>query len=105
MAQFYGSMQGNRGQATRMGTKQSGLSGHVRGWNLGARVEAHEVAGQDIIEVAVTGGSNNPGTLANLGSFRLNPENDKLQVSFNGGAWVDVDTFRVAVDKALKALK
>ena len=34
MAQFYASIQGNRGEATRMGTKASGIEGHIRGWNI-----------------------------------------------------------------------
>lgn len=38
MARFYSSIQGNRSEATRMGTPASGISGHIRGWNIGARV-------------------------------------------------------------------
>jgi hypothetical protein len=31
MAHFYGSIQGNRGEATRMGSKDSGIHGYVQG--------------------------------------------------------------------------
>lgn len=57
MAQFYASIQGNRGMATRMGTKNSGLSGHVRGWNVGARVEMVHIDGQDVCRIYKTKGS------------------------------------------------
>ena len=39
MARFYASIQGNRGEATRMGSANSGIEGHIRGWHLGVRVE------------------------------------------------------------------
>ena len=60
MARFYASIQGNRGEATRMGTKTSGIGGHIRGWNVGARIEIRHVAGKDVVQVYRTGGSNGP---------------------------------------------
>ena len=39
MARFYGEIQGNKGQATRMGTKTSGFHAHIRGWDVGIKVE------------------------------------------------------------------
>lgn len=59
MAQFYAEIIGSRGPATRMGTKESGLSGHLRGWNIGVRVYLGHVNGKDTIEVYRTEGSNN----------------------------------------------
>ena len=60
MAQFYASIQGNRGQATRMGTKNSGIQGHIRGWDVGVEVHCryNETTGGDEIWVYLTGGSN-----------------------------------------------
>lgn len=60
MSHFYGSIQGNRGEATRGGTKDSGIYGHIRGWNVGVRVDVDHDAdkGQDIAVVRATGGSN-----------------------------------------------
>ncbi len=58
MAQFYAAIQGNRGEATRMGTKSSGISGHIRGWNIGARVVMEHIDGKDVCRVYRTGGSN-----------------------------------------------
>jgi hypothetical protein len=60
MAQFYANIQGNRGEATRMGTKNSGLSGHIRGWNIGAKVvmSYDEKTGKDVCTIWKTSGSN-----------------------------------------------
>jgi hypothetical protein len=57
MAQFYANIQGNRGEATRMGTKNSGLYGHIRGWHIGAKVEMSHENGKDICRVYKTSGS------------------------------------------------
>lgn len=58
MARFYAEIQGNRGSATRMGTPSSGISGHIRGWNVGARVRMYDDNGVDVVEVYATSGSN-----------------------------------------------
>lgn len=60
MGHFYAEIQGNRGEATRMGTKDSGIYGHIRGWNIGARVTVDCIDGVDIVSVFKTGGSSNP---------------------------------------------
>jgi len=38
MAHFYGTMQGSRGETSRMGTVNSGMTAHVRGWDVGIEV-------------------------------------------------------------------
>ena len=60
MSQFYASIEGNRGEATRMGTKASGIHGHIRGWSVGARVDVwhDDETGLDQVSVYATGGSN-----------------------------------------------
>lgn len=58
MAHFYASIEGSRGMATRAGTKNSGMIGHIRGWDIGARVELSHVDGRDVVRVYRTGGSN-----------------------------------------------
>ena len=60
MSHFYAEIQGHRGQATRCGSKDSGIFGHIRGWNVGVRVDVDHDAneGQDIVTVRKTGGSN-----------------------------------------------
>ena len=58
MAHFYGSMTGARGEATRCGTANSGITAHIRGWNIGARVSCYvDANGKDHITVTRTGGS------------------------------------------------
>lgn len=69
MARFYADIQGNRGQATRMGTEKSGLHGHIRGWEVGCRAEMWvNQKGEDVVTITLTGGSNG-GTTQCLGSF------------------------------------
>lgn len=60
MSHFYGSLEGNRGMATRQGTKASGIEGHIRGWNIGVRIVCSygNVTGKDTIMVYQTSGSN-----------------------------------------------
>jgi hypothetical protein len=57
MAQFYAEIQGNRGRATRMGTKNSGITAHIRGWHIGARVNVSHENGRDVVRIWKTGGS------------------------------------------------
>jgi len=60
MAQFYAEIKGNKGVATRQGSKSSGLTAHIRGYDVGVKVFCEHRDGQDIITVWRTGGSNNP---------------------------------------------
>jgi hypothetical protein len=58
MAHFYSEIQGNRGEATRMGTECSGIRGHVRGWSSGIKVLGHiDEGGVDVFDVFLTSGS------------------------------------------------
>lgn len=69
MAQFYGSMQGWRGCVTRSGSKVSGLTAHVRGWNIGCRVELSHKDGKDVVTVYRTHGSNGGGADVEIAEF------------------------------------
>lgn len=72
MARFYGDLQGNRGQATRMGTAKSGMDGHIRGWNIGARVWMRvNDAGEDEVTVDITRGSNGAGQSRRIGTYKI----------------------------------
>ena len=64
MSHFYASIKGGRGESTRGGTKNSGITGHVRGWNVGARVTVthNEQTGQDEVTVYKTSGSSGSGS-------------------------------------------
>lgn len=69
MAHFYGSMQGSRGQVTRMGTKNSGMTAHIRGWNIGAKVVLTHRNGVDVVEVYRTSGSTGGGNDVQIAEF------------------------------------
>ena len=70
MSHFYASMQGNRGEATRCGSKQSGIDAHIRGWNSGVRVSCryNKTTGRDECFIYATGGSNRSSQDIELGS-------------------------------------
>ena len=80
MAQFYASIKGSRGEATRMGTKNSGLSGHIRGWHIGCRVELSHFEGEDYATIFLTHGSASPGHAQCLGRFKLAPDGTFEQI-------------------------
>jgi hypothetical protein len=58
MSHFYASIQGNKGTATRQGSKFSGISGHIRGWDMGVYVYLFHKDGKDHVRIYKTGGSN-----------------------------------------------
>ena len=72
MAHFYASIQGNRGEATRMGTKSSGIDGHIRGWTSGVKVYGHydETHDFDHFDIYLSSGSNGHYSDEFIGSFR-----------------------------------
>ena len=53
MSHFYGMLQGNRGEATRMGSKASGITTHTASWEGAIRVHAYhnEDTGEDMVLV------------------------------------------------------
>ena len=64
MARFYASIHGQApSTATRRGSKSSGISGHIRGWDSGVRVEGSYDPDTDTDEFRVyaTAGSNGYG--------------------------------------------
>ena len=70
MSHFYSSIQGSRGEATRCGTKSSGMIGHIRGWNLGCEVYMYvDEDGKDRCQVYLTSGSNGRYSSKCLGDF------------------------------------
>ena len=73
MARFYGSIHGNRGEATRMGTPSSGFTGHVRGWKVGGYVDLRADGDDDVCEIRATTGSNGGGNGRPLAVLRSSP--------------------------------
>lgn len=58
MANFRGTLKGQRGEASRLGSKKTGLVATVNGWNIGVHIEADHDKQGDLIRVYSTGGSN-----------------------------------------------
>lgn len=82
MSRFYGSLKGNRGEATRQGTPKSGITSHTRGWHIGARVACFVGDnGEDLIAINLTGGSSNSSCKLSLGTYKL--QDGKLVLANN----------------------
>lgn len=62
MAKYLGTIKGSRGEASRLGSAQSGMVAKINGWNHGLRIEVdnrlQEGERRDIFHVVLTGGSN-----------------------------------------------
>lgn len=72
MSRFYGTLQGSRGEASRQGTAGSGISGHIRGWDIGGAVSCWVGEdGLDRVTLRLTTGSNGHGQTKTIGTFRL----------------------------------
>ena len=71
MSHFYANIQGNRGMATRQGTKTSGIEGHIRGWDIGCRVTCIHRKGEDVCCVYLTSGSSGHKPSKRLGEFTV----------------------------------
>ncbi len=60
MSRFRGTVQGNRGEASRLGSKKNGLLTECNGWNGGVSVHAEvNDKDEDIFYVYATNGSGN----------------------------------------------
>lgn len=77
MAHFIGFVQGRRGEASRLGTKISGITASACGWDLGARLHLmhSDKRGADVGNVSFDFGSNGITTDATLEFVR---EGDRL---------------------------
>lgn len=58
MARYRATIQGNRGQASRLGTTASGITARVNGWNVGVLIHDSANGEEDAFDVYATGGSN-----------------------------------------------
>ena len=82
MSRFYGSLKGQaKSTATRRGSVSSGVSAHVRGWDMGIWVGVGECpyCGKDYFEVHETGGSNNPDIIDDANAFFTLCSNNNCQ--------------------------
>lgn len=59
MARFRGTIQGCRGEASRLGGTETGIETRTNGWNSGVRVVGFvDDNGDDCFDIYITGGSN-----------------------------------------------
>jgi hypothetical protein len=73
VARFYGSIQGNRGEATRMGSASSGITAHPRGWSIGVKVDGYPSMGdteRDEFAIRCTSGSGDYGASIPIATVR-----------------------------------
>jgi hypothetical protein len=71
MAQFRGTVAGQRGEASRLGSKNSGLVVTANGWNAGVTVRASvDGDGNDVFKVYATGGSGYSGRNQHIATVR-----------------------------------
>jgi hypothetical protein len=76
MAHFRGTIQGQRGSASRLGSARSGLTINANGWDFGVKVILREKDGQDVADIFLTGGSHDAAIPVYVGSHTvasLNP--------------------------------
>lgn len=71
MAHFYAQIHGNKGEATRCGSKNSGIYSHTRGWKVGCETIIHydEDSGKDKISIYLTSGSTYDRTRILIGTY------------------------------------
>jgi len=67
MARFYGYVQGERGEATRLGHRT--LTAEARGWHVGGRLVARDDDGRDVVDVYATAGSSATGAAVLVGTI------------------------------------
>jgi hypothetical protein len=53
MSDYYGYLQGNRGEATRCGSKNSGITAHLRSWTNDVYVHLGPVNGNDRLTISM----------------------------------------------------
>ena len=70
MARFRAIIRGNRGEASRLGSQDSGIRAYINGWNIGVHVYIFvNDEGKDEIRVWKTGGSNRKSADELIASF------------------------------------
>ncbi len=95
MSRFYAEIQGSGVSGSKTGSEKSGIVGHIRGWDIGAKVTmAVDEDGEDVLSIDITGGSNSPKALKhicvttrkmldNSGKIEYNPKKPKRRIELN----------------------
>lgn len=69
MAEFYGTLQGSRGSASRLGSKSSGIVTTAQSWEGSVTVTIHGSSEGKTVEIQVAEGSNRGGRTLYRGSM------------------------------------
>lgn len=77
MSHFYGTLQGHRGQATRCGSKESGIDAVAASWEGSVRVYAFQRDGRDYVRIAFDSW-HGAGRELTLYYGPINPTNDEV---------------------------
>ena len=88
MARFIGYVQGQSGEASRIGSPRSGIRAQAQGWNVGVQVHGHADGDEDVFDIYMTGGSNGGGNRP-MGRIRIVDGVPRFTVA---------DTFKVHMD-------
>ena len=75
MAQFRATIRGNREEASRLGTKKSGIEAHINSWVVGVAIyAAHDVSNkEDRFSIYITSGSSG-GNESFIGEIKATPD-------------------------------
>jgi len=100
LAQFRAIIQGQRGEASRLGGKKTGISAEVNGWNSGISVRGYfdSELGKDVFVVTLNNGNGyNAGKSKVIGRFT---EDDLLTEKLSPVNWVEVDDLAQDIENA-----
>lgn len=78
MARFRGTIQGSRGEASRLGDKKSGLRVDANGWHVGGQIIMDAKGDTDYVTFYVTSGSNGRQRHVHLATARLNKDGNYI---------------------------
>ena len=72
MSHYYSRIKGHRGEATRCGTRSSGITANATGWDIGGTVSVHydPLLSTDVVSFTLTRGSNGR-TTRKVASFAI----------------------------------
>ena len=85
MAHFYATIKGSRNTTlTKTGTKNSGMTAHIRGWDVGAEIVlTHEGNNQDLVRIYKTGGSSGASSRTLVAEyFQDEPKKDLYETKY-----------------------
>jgi len=72
MARYKGYIKGQKGEVSRLGSANSGMSTTINGWNVGIHVEARIIDGEDVFFIYKTGGSNKSSSIEMIAEVNTN---------------------------------